>query len=117
MWNIDLVFKELKKQKSNGKTQRGLAEFCGIEEQKVSDWKAKRIRIAWLEYIPKIAEYLNVPPSTFNDAYETEKPVTISDDGQREIYEIVRQLSPENREKLLELSRMYLDAQNNKKEN
>lgn len=44
---------------------------------------------------------------------ENEKPATISDDGFSEVDEVFRKLSPENREKLLELARLYLDAQHN----
>lgn len=48
---------------------------------------------------------------------QNEKPATISDDGlYNQIYNIVSQLSPENREKLLELAGLYLTSQNKNRE-
>ena len=40
-------------------------------------------------------------------------PATITDDGLSEIESIFNQLSPDNRAKLLELSRLYLTSQSN----
>lgn len=65
--------------------------------------------------VQRVAEYLGVMTSDLLG--EKEKPFDISDEGLAEISAIFRQLSPENQSKLLELSRMYLSAQRNKKEN
>ncbi len=45
-----------------------------------------------------------------------ENPATSKDDGATEIAEIFMALSPENRAKLLELSRLYLNGQRNNEE-
>ena len=47
------------------------------------------------------------------DVIKQKEPGTISDSGQREIYEIISSLSSENRSKLLELARLYLDSERN----
>ena len=57
----------------------------------------------------KIAEYFGV---SVDYLLGNEKmPAIVSDDGQKEINEIFNSLSPDNRAKLLELARLYLDAQ------
>ena len=61
----------------------------------------------------KIADYFGLKVHQITGK---EKPSTVSDEGQRKIYEIVNQLTPENRDKLIELSRLYLASQNKKKE-
>lgn len=39
------------------------------------------------------------------------EPLTVSDEGLDEVISIFQKLSPDNRAKLIELSRLYLDAQ------
>ena len=52
-----------------------------------------------------------------NTAKNKEKPTTVSDDGLCKINSIFARLSDENRAKLLELSNLYLNAQNKTEEN
>lgn len=49
--------------------QKQLAEYLGVSEQKISDWKAGRIK-SWVKYIDKIAECLGV---TIGDCLGVEK--------------------------------------------
>lgn len=101
MWNIDLVFSELKKQKENGKSQRGLAEHCGVAEQQVPDWKRGRIKNSWTLYLPKIAEYIGAPIEAFNDEREYIKnPPTVSGEGKVD-EELISLLCQLNQEELL----------------
>ena len=117
MWNFNIVMDMLKK---NNQGQKELALFLGVTEQKISDWKNGRLK-SWVKYAPRIAEFFDVPVETFNDEAKNNKsindknPATDTGDGHTEvdpeIYAIVSQLSADNRQKLLELGRMYLAFQ------
>ena len=61
-----------------------------------------------IDKIEAMAHYFGV---TKADLVE-EKPLTVSDEGLSEVTSIFERLSPDNRAKLLELSRLFLDAQN-----
>ena len=48
--------------KEKGLTQKGLAEFVGIKQSTISDWKGKGTNPS-SEIIYRICEYLNVSPT------------------------------------------------------
>ena len=93
------------------KSPSAVAEEIGIYKSTVSNWK-KRKTTPTDATLRKIADYFGVSVEYLLTG-ENEKPATISDDGFSEVDEVFRKLSPENREKLLELARLYLDAQHN----
>jgi transcriptional regulator with XRE-family HTH domain len=63
--------------------------------------------------IGPLADVLGVSPAYLMGWTNEEKSVTPKDNGLSEIVEIFTELSPDNRTKLLELSRLYLNAQHN----
>ncbi len=73
--------------------------------------------------LAKIAEILHTTPEYLRDETDDpsprqkEKTAVEIDSGLKEVYEIFSALTPENRAKLLELSRLYLDAQSKNGEN
>ena len=92
-------------------TQSKIADFANVLETTPS------YLMGWSDSIENL-ENLKAQVEKLIDAErQIEKPSTVSDDGQRKIYEIVNQLTPENRDKLIEVSRLYLASQNKKKEN
>lgn len=70
-----------------------------------------------------IASMLNTTPEYLRDETDDpapeqkEKTAVEIDSGLQEVYDIFSALNPENRAKLLELSRLYLDAQSKNGEN
>lgn len=60
--------------------------------------------------VGEIALVLDVSPA-YLMGWEEEKPITDADDGLGEIAKVFTSLTPDNRAKLLELSRLYLAAQ------
>ena len=87
---------------------------CKITDAAVSQWRSGKNHPA-LGTVERIAEYLSVTPEYLltGENGRNEKPATISDDGFSEVDEVFRKLSPENREKLLEIARLYIESQHN----
>lgn len=101
-----------------------LATLTGIPKSTIYSILKRNNKSVDFSVIEKIAEVLDVPVEYFYDRSasrnaltETEKPVNLEVDGLEkdfdEINKIFSELSPENRSKLLELSRLYLGAQHN----
>lgn len=96
-----------------------LADYLDIAGNSITNWKNGHSK-SYMKYLPQIAEYYGVSLdwlSGLTDEKEPkEKPATISDDELNEIISIFNGLSPDNRPKLLELARLYLDAQSKNSE-
>lgn len=103
-----------------------VSQMCadiGIRQSIMSDLKGGRTKELSVATAMKIAEYFSINPlevmgreasENYYQGYidgKEEKPAVISDSGLAEITEIFQQLSSDNQSKLLELSRLYLDAQ------
>lgn len=84
------------------------AENMGFHRSDVTRWsKGAQPRQATIQ---KIADYFDVPVSALTSENQKEKPPAQSGE-QNEINAIFDELTPDNRSKLLELARLYLDAQ------
>ena len=93
-----------------------VARACGLSDstiRSIIERKAKRVS---LDVAFKLQKGLNVSMNRLNGEKE-EKLIPEIEDKLSEIELIIRQLSPDNRAKLLELSRLFLDAQNKNEEN
>jgi len=88
-------------------------EECGVGKSFIST--VRKGSVPSVAKIQRLAAYLGVTTSELLG--EKENSFDLSDEGLAEITAIFNQLTPENRAKLLELSRMYLSAQRKKKEN
>lgn len=67
----------------------------------------------------KIADYFGITVKQLM-AGEIEKPATVSNGGlsekKRELYDVMADLSEENQDKILELARLYVEAQRQSKD-
>lgn len=66
-----------------------------------------------ISIIPPLAKTLGVSPCYLMGWADEETPVTVEDDGLKEIESVFSNLSSDNRSKLLELSHLFLNAQHN----
>ena len=96
-----------------GMTVDDLAARLGKNRATVYRYESDEIENFPVSIIGPLAEVLGVSPAYLMGWTDEEKPATPKDDGLSEIAEIFTELSPENRSKLLELSRLYLNAQHN----
>ncbi len=107
MFDTYKLIEDLCDQKGINITQ--MCEEADIARSNMSEYKSGRKKSLGVPILLKIANYFDV---TVDYLIGNEKPpVIVSDNGQREIDEIFNSLSPDNRAKLLELARLYLDAQ------
>lgn len=94
-----------------GKSGAEMSRDLGLSNSIYSQWNTGKAKPS-KRTLSRIAPYLKTTVEYLLTG-ENEKPATISDDGFSEVDEVFRKLSPENREKLLELACLYLDAQHN----
>lgn len=90
-----------------------LAARLGKNRATVYRYESDEIENFPVSIIGPLANVLDMSPAYLMGWTQEEKPVTPKDDGLSEIVEIFSKLSPDNRSKLLELSRLYLNAQHN----
>lgn len=108
--------------KSQGISQKYICDQLGVGNTYLLDAKRGKNRIT-PDRLAKIAEILHTTPEYLRDETDDpapeqkEKTAVEIDSGLKEMNEIFNSLSPENRAKLLELSRLYLDAQSKNGEN
>ena len=88
-----------------------LARLTGIGEGAISQYRKGAYK-ATQRNLEKISKVLNVPLPWLMSATDEKEPPTVFDEGLNEVTSIFEQLSQDNRAKLLELSRLYLNAQN-----
>ncbi len=113
-----------------------VSKDTGVSQPTLSDWK-RGISIPKLDKLQIIADYFGVSVDYLRGKtkerngtrtvlheiinIDIKNPATISDDGkdliQKEINEIVSELNLGNQSKLLELARLYRDAERHTKEN
>lgn len=94
-----------------------LANKLGKNRATVYRYESDDIDNFPISVIGPLAEALQTTPAYLMGWEESEKPATEIDDGLTDISKIFIELSPENRSKLLELSRLYLSSQHNNGEN
>lgn len=95
-----------------GMSQAELGEKIGVKTPAIYKYENGLVVNLKRSTIEKLATALNVSPSYLMGFDGEEKPLIILDEGLNEVTSIFERLSPDNRAKLLELSRLYLDAQN-----
>lgn len=93
-----------------GLTLAQLAEIAGVKEATAQRWESGNIKTIKYETVEILADALHCTPQ-YLMGWEEDKPATSSDDGLSDISKLFTELSPENRSKLLELGRLFLDAQ------
>ena len=93
-----------------GLTLAQLAEITGVKEATAQRWESGNIKTIKYETVELLAEALRCTPQ-YLMGWEEEKPATTKDDGLSEIAKLFSELTPDNRAKLLELGRLFLDAQ------
>lgn len=109
MANIHERIKE--RREAVGLTLAQLAEIAGVKEATAQRWESGNIKTIKYETIEILADALHCTPS-YLMGWENEKaPAIEHDDGLSEISKLFSELSPDNRSKLLELGRLFLDAQ------
>ncbi len=95
-----------------------LEAMTGVPAQTLNRYELGQ-RSPKLDVAVKIAEAIHVHPmwlQGYDVPANEKKSATDNDDGLSELADIFISLSPENRSKLLELSRLYLNAQHNTEE-
>jgi transcriptional regulator with XRE-family HTH domain len=111
------IFEILDSKKHEGKSQKGLADYLDISQQKVTDWKAGRVK-SYMNYLDKIAAYLNVSIYDLHGIEQKEKPTILSDDELNEETEkIMRMLQNVPKDKLYlveNIARALIDAEKNR---
>ena len=119
MVNIDRI-KNLAREQ--GIKIKFICASLGLAETYLSNVKNGKDRMTD-DRLAKIAEILHTTPEYLRDETDDpapeqkEKTAVEIDSGLKEMNEIFNSLYPENRAKLLELSRLYLDAQSKNGEN
>lgn len=98
-----------------GMSADDVAEKLGKNRATIYRYESDEIENFPIQVIANLAEVLQVTPE-YLMGWVDEKPVAKVDNGLTEIAEIFTELSPDNRAKLLELSRLYLDAQRKSEE-
>lgn len=102
---IDAICKE------KGSSIYQLEKELGLGGGTISKWKTSSPKV---DTASKVAKALGV---TLDYLVSDEKePTAEIDDGLREIVSIFKDLTPDNRSKLLELSHLFLDAQHKTEE-
>lgn len=87
--------------KKNGVSQKQLADCLGVTEQRVSDWRAGRIK-SWVKYIDRIATCLGVTVGDCLGIEQKEKPTDEISELKSDIYNVMMNLKQEELQKLLE---------------
>lgn len=102
--------------KDSGYSHRELEQITGIPHSAIQRYASGTTDNVPIGRLKKLAIALGKTPEYFM-GWETKKPVAITDDGLSKeveaIIEIFAQLTPDNRSKLFELSRLYLNDQRN----
>ncbi len=94
-----------------------LAARLGKNRATVYRYESAEIENFHISVIEPLATALQTTPAYLMGWTEDKEiPGTETDAGVRELIEIVRALSPENRAKLVELARLYLSAQHKTEE-
>ena len=99
-------------------TQQEVANILGVDRTTYVKYETGKSEPTF-ETLVRLADYFGVSTDYLlgrTDNPNTEEPAVKKDGGQKEIYDIIESLSPDNRAKLLELARLFLDAQHKSEE-
>jgi len=95
----------------HGMSQDEFGKIVGLTGKAVSTWE-NGIKEPRLGTIQKLSDYFHVSKSEIIDGFEEkEKPAAISDEL---IIQLYSKLTNENKQKILELARLYADGQEQK---
>lgn len=95
-----------------GMSQTELGDKIGVKTPAIYKYENGLIVNLKRSTIEKLANALETTPSFLMGFDDEKEPPTVSDEELNEVTSIFARLSPDNRAKLIELSRLYLDAQN-----
>lgn len=84
-----------------GITQKQLADHLNVSEQKVSDWKANRLK-SWVKHIDKIAVFLGVTVAECLGLEISEKPADTINGLKEKLFETVMDFDDDMLLKLLD---------------
>ena len=95
-----------------GLTLEELGNMVGIGKSTVRKWESGQIANMRRDKISALAKALGVPPTTFIDMNDEEKPApAVKPDPERERFlSIIQQLSPEDRQRLFDYAELLLQA-------
>lgn len=114
MERISSIAQRLKEYRTNHNLSfNDMERVTGVPAQTLNRYELGQ-RSPKLDVAVKIADAIHVHPmwlQGYDVPEKEEKPATEIDDGLVEISKLFSELSPDNRSKLLELARLYLDAQ------
>ncbi len=100
MSTINKIINLLEQQK---KSQKDLTDYLKLEKSVFSAWKSGKSK-SFLKYLPLIAEFLNTTVDyLINDSEET------PDEDLIIINRAAKNMTPENRKKLIEMARMFFE--------
>lgn len=91
-------------------TLEQVGNAVGVGKSTVRKWENGMIANMRRDKIADLAKVLHTTPA-YLMGWEEEKPATETDGELSEITKLFNELSPDNRSKLLELGRLFLDAQ------
>lgn len=106
--------------KESGHSKSELYSACSVSASAISQWKSGKTSPA-TKSLQSIADYLNVSYEYLvSGVGQKEKiPTTVSGDGldseELALFNMFRALSSENRTKLIELARLYVEDQQRRK--
>lgn len=86
------------------KTQKELTDYLGLEKSSFSAWKSGKSK-SFMKYLPQIANYLNTTVDYLIDDLSDEIP----DEDLVILNRAAKNMSPENRRKLLNMARVFFE--------
>ena len=110
MEDFNIVLSLMKK---NGVSQKRLADCLGVTEQKVSDWRAGRLK-SWLKHIDKIAGCIGVTVGDCLGIEQKEKPTDKISELKSDIYKIMAELDLGELQRLLDHAELLEAVHKNK---
>lgn len=96
----------------NDLTQDDVAKFLNVSPQNIYKYEKGIITNIPLDKIALMADLFNISPNDLTEWKTKEKPAPKNGDELSEAISIFSSLTPANRDKLLELARLYLNDQN-----
>lgn len=108
--NKQIMAKNIRKyMERKGISNQKLCDDLGFKYTTFMDW-IKAVTYPRIGRVEAMAQYFGCEKSDLIED-KKESPVTDNDDGLAEVIKMFSELSPDNRAKLLELGRLFLDAQ------
>jgi transcriptional regulator with XRE-family HTH domain len=101
-----MIMKELQNQ---GKTGKELEEAIGLGNGAFSRWKYQK-GTSYMNYLEKIAEFLNVTPEYLKNAPEKKVEIENLTNKEIEIIQIYRRMGTEERTCLLQIVKLLMNS-------